>query len=72
MFQTAALRTLSVIPLPVEVVESEPRWTVVTSQDLTAVASPLDENGRVLGNALSITHPEQFWAGGRYLIVVRS
>jgi uncharacterized coiled-coil protein SlyX len=72
MFMTADLRTLSEIPLPVEEQEEEAKWTVVTPQDLNAVASPLDDNGRVLGNALSITNPDQFWAGSRYLIVVKS
>lgn len=70
MFTTGDLRTLNEIPLPDE--EAEAKWTVVTPQDLNAVGSPLDEDGRVLGNALSITDPQQFWASSRYLIVVRS
>jgi uncharacterized coiled-coil protein SlyX len=73
MFMAADRRTLNEIPLPIDEEEDdEPKWTVVTPQDLNAVASPLDEDGRVLGNALSITNPEQFWATSRYLIVVRS
>ena len=72
MFMPADLRTLSEIPLPIDEEEDELKWTVVTPQDLGAVASPLDEDGRVLGSALSIANPEQFWANSRYLIVVRS
>ncbi|MBM4184934.1 MAG: hypothetical protein FJ207_12085 [Gemmatimonadetes bacterium] len=74
MFTAADQRTLSWIPLPVaeEGGDDEPKWTVVTSQDLGAVGSTLDERGRVLGDALSITDPQRFWANGRYLIVVRS
>lgn len=72
MFTTADRRTLSEIPLPIDEEEEDPKWTVVTPQDLNAVGSPLDENGRVLGSALSIMDPQQFWATSRYLIVVRS
>lgn len=73
MFNSGDLRTLSEIPLPIDAEEDdEVKWTVVTPQDLNAVASPLDENGRVLGDALSISNPEQFWSTSRYLIVVRS
>ena len=73
MFMAADLRTLNEIPLPIDEEEGdEPKWTVVTPQDLNAVATPLDEEGRVLGNALSIMDPQQFWANSRYLIVVRS
>ena len=73
MFMAADLRTLNEIPLPIDEEEDdEPKWTVVTPQDLNAVASPIDEDGRVLGNALSIMDPQQFWANSRYLIVVRS
>jgi uncharacterized coiled-coil protein SlyX len=71
-FTTADRRMLSEIALPIDEEEDEPKWTVVTPQDLNAVASPLDEDGRVLGNALSIMDPQQFWANSRYLIVVRS
>ncbi len=70
MFNAADLRTLSEIPLPAD--EEEAKWTVVTPQDLNVVASPIDEDGRVLGNALSIADPEQFWSTSRYLIVVKS
>lgn len=72
-FTAGDLRTLSWIPLPVAEGDDEaPQWTVVTPQDLAATGSPLDERGRVLGDALSIVDPERFWANGRYLIVVRS
>jgi uncharacterized coiled-coil protein SlyX len=72
MFTMADRRMLSEIPLPIDEEEDEPKWTVVTPQDLNAVASPLDEEGRVLGETLSITDPQQFWANSRYLIVVES
>ena len=72
MFTAADLRTLSYIALPAAEADDEAKWTVITPQDLAVVGSPLDERGRVLGDALSITHPKQFWANSRYLIVVRS
>ena len=70
MFTAGDLRMVSSIPLPVT--EGDATWTVVTPQDLSASGSPLDERGRVLGDALSIADPQQFWANSRYLIVVQS
>jgi uncharacterized coiled-coil protein SlyX len=73
MFTAADQRTLSWIPLgSSEESDDEPKWSVVTPQDLAAIGSPLDENGRVLGDALSIADSQRFWANGRYLIVVQS
>ena len=72
MFTAGDLRTLNYIPLPVAEGEAEAKWTVITPQDLAVVGSPLDERGRVLGDALSITDSQRFWANSRYLIVVQS
>jgi uncharacterized coiled-coil protein SlyX len=72
MFTSGDQRMLSTIALPIEAEGEEAKWTVVTPQDLAAVGSPLDENGRVVGDALSIVDPERFWANGRYLIIVQS
>jgi hypothetical protein len=78
MFTTGDLRMVRNIPLTdAEATEAEGEeeaatWMVVTPQNLTAVSTPLDERGRVVGDALSIVNPEQFWANSRYLIVVRS
>ena len=69
-FTAGDLRTIRTIALPIE--EADTKWTVVTPQNLTAIDSPVDDRGRVLGDALSITDPQQFWANSRYLIVVRS
>jgi hypothetical protein len=72
MFTVGDLRQIAQIALPVEDAEGDTRWRVVTPQDLTALGSPLDDEGRVVGDALSITDPRRFWANSRYLIVVRS
>jgi hypothetical protein len=75
MFTNADRRTLSYIPLPRDEEsqdDDEVKWSVVTHQDLGAVGTPLDEDGRVVGDALSITDPERFWANGRYLIIVQA
>lgn len=75
MFTNADLRTLNYIPLQGDEEsqgDEEVKWNVVTHQDLGAVGTPLDENGRVVGDALSITDPERFWANGRYLIIVQA
>jgi hypothetical protein len=70
MFTAGDLREMANIPLPEG--QAETKWKVVTPQDLTAVGSPLDDEGRVLGETLSITDPDRFWASSRYLIVVQS
>lgn len=70
MFTAADRRQLGDIALPDA--KADTKWTVVTPQDLAAVGSPLDDKGRIVGDALSITDPERFWANGRYLILVQS
>ncbi len=72
MFTAGDLRMLSSIPLPLSDAEADATWTVVTPQDLSASGSAVDEKGRLLGDALSIIDPQQFWANSRYLIVVQS
>lgn len=70
LFTVADLRTLTEIPLPDT--EGEAKWILVTPQDLAAIETPIDERGRLTGDALRITDPQRFWANSRYLIVVRS
>ena len=69
-FTMADRRMVTTISLPDA--EAETKWTVVTPQDLGAVGSALDDDDRVVGDALTIVDPERFWANSRYLIVVRS
>ncbi|MGE0157977.1 MAG: hypothetical protein AB7T31_01120 [Gemmatimonadales bacterium] len=70
MFTAVDRRMVRNIPLPAE--EEDAKWTVVTPQNLAATSSPLDDDGRVIGDALNITDPQQFWSTSRYLIVVQS
>jgi len=70
MFTAGDMRQIVSIPLPDA--EADTKWKVVTPQDLSAIGSPLDDEGRVLGDALSISDPQRFWASSRYLIVVQS
>jgi cell division protein FtsB len=72
LFTAVDQRDVRVIPLDDPEQEPDATWTVVTPQNLAAVGSPLDDRGRVVGDALNIVDPEQFWANSRYLIVVRS
>jgi hypothetical protein len=76
MFTDADRRTLNYIPLQGDEEsqdeDEQAKWSVVTHQDLGAVGTPVDEDGRVVGDALSITDPERFWANGRYLIIVQA
>jgi hypothetical protein len=72
MFTAVDQRMVRSIPLDDPEAKPDATWTVVTPQNLAAVESPLDERGRVVGEALSIANPQQFWANSRYLIVMRS
>lgn len=72
MFTSGDLRQIASIPLAVSEEDADPKWKIVTPQDLTATGAPLDDEGRVLGEELSITDPHRFWANSRYLIVVQS
>jgi cell division protein FtsB len=72
LFTAVDQRQVRVIPLDDPEQEPDATWTVVTPQNLAAVGSPLDDRGRVVGDALNIVDPQSFWANSRYLIVVRS
>jgi len=68
-FNVADQRYLSEIPLP----DTTGEYQVVTRQDLSALATPPDEKGRLMGrDALHIADPSKFWSNDRVLIVVRS
>jgi hypothetical protein len=56
------------IPLPS--LENE-RFSIVTRQDLAALESQPDEDGRFSGE-IRIADPDRFWAAGKVLIVVQS
>ncbi len=49
---------------------SDKRYRIASRQDLTYLAEPPDEKGRVLGPTLRIGSPEGFWKASKYLILV--
>jgi hypothetical protein len=59
---------VTAIPLPS--VQNE-RYSIVTRQDLSALESQPDDDGRFSGE-LRIADPDRFWAASRVLIVVES
>ncbi|MGD8278678.1 MAG: hypothetical protein PVH00_11655 [Gemmatimonadota bacterium] len=68
-FNVADQRYLSEIPLP----DTTGEYQVVTRQDLTALETPPDDEGRLTGReAIHIADPSRFWSNDRVLIIVRS
>jgi hypothetical protein len=48
---------------------AEKEYQIVSRQDVSTLATPPNEKGRVTGS-LQILSPTEFWAGSRFLIVV--
>lgn len=66
-FTAIDMRDMREIYLP----EPEVGYRIITHQDLSALATPPDEDGRLFGS-IRIADPDRFWAGNPYLIVVRA
>lgn len=54
------------IPLP-----EETEYRLASRQNVEALATPPDDKGRIRGAVLRIAEPDKFWAGSRFLILVR-
>jgi len=67
LFTPIDLRTTTELVLP----DSAAAYRIASRQNLTYLAEPPDENGRIRG-ALRITSAEEFWLPSRFLIIVRS
>jgi len=68
LFTAADKRQLLELALPAP----DKTYRIVTRQDLSALAEPADEGGRIRGGVLRIADPEKFWANTRFLIIVES
>jgi hypothetical protein len=66
-FTAIDLREVTEIPLPSPAGE----YQIVSRQDLTALETQPDAEGRIRAPALRIADPQRFWGTGRYLIVVQ-
>ena len=66
-FTAIDMRTTAEIPLP----DPSAEYRVASRQDLSFLATPPDDKGRITGASLRIAQPQQFWQGSRYLIIVR-
>jgi alanyl-tRNA synthetase len=64
-FTAIDLRDMREIYLP----DPEAAYRIVTNQDLTALETAPDEDGKLYGS-IRIADPDRFWAGSPYLIVV--
>jgi len=61
-------RELREITLP----DSTRPYRIASRQDLSALETPLDGAGRIMGSVLKIADPERFWATSKFLIIVES
>lgn len=59
-------REVTEIPMP----WADREYAIASRQDLTAIATPLDEEGRFRG-VLQVSNPDAFWAVSRFLIIVQ-
>lgn len=66
-FNTMDLATHTDIVLP----DPEKQYRIVSRQDIAALATPPDEDGRFQGE-IKIADPERFWATSKVLIIVQS
>lgn len=67
VFTAIDRRQVTSIALP----DSAQAYRIVSRNDLTALDAQPTDNGEIVNkNKLAIAHPEQFWAGSRYLIIV--
>jgi hypothetical protein len=60
-------REVTEIPLP----EADHDYRIASRQDLTGLATPPGEDGRIRGT-ITIADPERFWENNRFLIIVRT
>jgi hypothetical protein len=67
-FSVGDERYLSEIALP----DAEAEYIVITRQDLSALETPPNDEGRIRGASIRIADPARFWAGDRVLILVRA
>lgn len=61
-------RQVTSIPFP----DSSKTYRIASRQDLSALATPPDQDGRLQGAGLEIAEPTKFWAASKYLIIVES
>jgi len=66
-FTAVDKRVWTDFPLP----RPDKEYRIITRQDLSALAEPADEEGKIRG-ALRIANPDRFWAHHKYLILVES
>lgn len=66
-FTAGDMREVREIHLP----DSQAPYRIVTRQDLSALETPPDEDGRLYGS-IRIADPRRFWEGNPFLIVVRA
>ncbi len=66
MFTKADRREMAQIPLP----KADEWYKIVSRQNLQFLGEPATKDGKVKGEAIRITQPDQFWANSRFLIIV--
>jgi len=66
VFTVADRRHMEELPLP----SSDKAYRIVSRQDTSALETPPDQDGKLMGHAVKIADPAKFWANSKYLIIV--
>jgi hypothetical protein len=66
VFTVADRRHLEELPLP----SPDKEYRIVSRQDTSALDTPPDHDGKLMGHAVKIADPAKFWANSKYLIIV--
>jgi hypothetical protein len=66
-FTAIDMRQVTTIPLP----DSTKQYQIASRQDLSALATPPDGDGKLQGS-VQISAPTRFWSASKYLIIVES
>lgn len=68
LFTAIDMREVTEIPLP----DTTESYRIASRQDLEALATQLDDDGRISGDTLRIAQPDQFWMPSKFLIIVKA
>lgn len=67
-FNAIDMRETTEIELPQDGTECR----IISRQNVSALTTPPDKDGRLLGGSLEIADPAEFWDGSEFLIIVQS
>ncbi len=65
MFTPVDRRHLQALPLT-----ADKEYHIVSRQDVSALETPPDHDGKLVGGAVKIADSARFWANSKYLIII--